>query len=158
MGAASTHVVLVHPEIPWNTGSVGRSCLAAGAALHLVRPLGFSLTAKEVRRAGLDYWERLQPRIWPDWQSLERALPDLGQPFLFSAEGTRALWDVAFPPRAVLLFGRESAGLPAALREKLPEALVRIPIDVPEVRSLNLANSVAIALYEVARQRRSLRP
>src|SRR5438445_9974211 len=84
----SLHIVLCAPEIHWNTGNAGRTCLAVGAQLHLVEPLGFSLGAAEVRRAGLDYWPRVAPRVWPDWDALERALPALGAPFFFSARGT----------------------------------------------------------------------
>ena len=84
------HVVLVEPEIHWNTGNAGRTCLAAGAQLHLVGPLGFSLEDKEVRRAGLDYWPRVAPRVWPDWAAFERALPSLGAPFLFTARARAA--------------------------------------------------------------------
>src|SRR5262245_11188675 len=80
------NVVLVEPEIHWNTGNIGRTCLAVGAQLHLVRPLGFELDAREVRRAGLDYWPRVQPRLWPSWTALEAALPELGAPWLFTAE------------------------------------------------------------------------
>ena len=148
------HVVLVHPEIHWNTGNAGRTCLAAGAQLHLVRPLGFSLDDREVQRAGLDYWERVRPVVWQDWSDLERALPDLGEPFFFSAEAPRALWNVAFPPRAALIFGRESVGLPADIRARHADRLVRIPMLDPALRSLNLSTSVAIAAYEVLRQRR----
>src|SRR5258708_26070680 len=82
----SLHVVLVAPEIAWNTGNAGRTCLAAGARLHLVEPLGFSLADARVRRAGLDYWPRVDPRVWPDWESFAAALPGLGEPFLFSSE------------------------------------------------------------------------
>ncbi|HSN89421.1 MAG TPA: TrmH family RNA methyltransferase, partial [Thermoanaerobaculia bacterium] len=96
------HVVLVHPEIHWNTGNAGRTCLAAGARLHLVEPLGFSLKEREVRRAGLDYWPRVDPVIWPSWADLEEKLPDLGEPFFFSAEATRDYWSVAYPERAIL--------------------------------------------------------
>ena len=85
------HVVLVEPEIHWNTGNAGRTCLAAGAQLHLVGPLGFSLDDKEVRRAGLDYWPRVAPRVWPDWAAFERALPSLGTPFLFTARARAPL-------------------------------------------------------------------
>jgi len=152
--ATTLHVVLVHPEIHWNTGNAGRTCLAAGARLHLVRPLGFSLDDREVQRAGLDYWERVAPVVWSDWTELERALPDLGEPYLFSAEARRSLWDVAFPSRAVLVFGRESVGLPAALRSRHADRLVRIPMVDPELRSLNLSTSVAVAVYEVLRQHR----
>ncbi|HET9226501.1 MAG TPA: TrmH family RNA methyltransferase, partial [Thermoanaerobaculia bacterium] len=80
------HVVLVEPEIHWNTGNAGRTCLAAGARLHLVEPLGFSLDEREVRRAGLDYWPRVDPRIWPSWNAFEERMPELGEPFFFSAE------------------------------------------------------------------------
>ena len=97
------HAVLVHPEIPWNTGNAGRICLAFGARLHLVRPLGFALTARELRRAGLDYWDRVEPVLWAGLDELEAALPELGEPFLFSAEAEKTLWETRFPPRAVLL-------------------------------------------------------
>ncbi|HVR96446.1 MAG TPA: TrmH family RNA methyltransferase, partial [Thermoanaerobaculia bacterium] len=89
------HVVLVHPEIHWNTGNAGRTCLAAGAKLHLVEPLGFSLDEREVRRAGLDYWPRVRPQVWPDWAAFEAALPALGTPFLFTARGARPYQAVA---------------------------------------------------------------
>ena len=148
------HVVLVTPEIHWNTGNAGRTCLAAGARLHLVEPLGFSLDAREVRRAGLDYWPRVAPRLWPSWERLEAALPGLGEPYFFSAGAPRELWQVEFPERAVLVFGRESDGLPAAIRERWAERLVAIPMADPGLRSLNLSTAVAVALYEVLRQRR----
>ncbi|HEX7184890.1 MAG TPA: tRNA (cytidine(34)-2'-O)-methyltransferase [Thermoanaerobaculia bacterium] len=147
------HVVLVEPEIHWNTGNAGRSCLAAGAQLHLVEPLGFSLDEREVRRAGLDYWPRVDPRIWPSWETLEARLPELGEPFFFSAEAPRDYWSVRYPERAVLVFGRESVGLPPEIRERWRDRLVGIPILDPEIRSLNLSTSVALALYEVMRQR-----
>lgn len=148
------HVVLVEPEIHWNTGNAGRSCLAAGAQLHLVEPLGFSLDEREVRRAGLDYWPRVDPRIWPSWETLEARLPELGEPFFFSAEAPRDYWSVRYPERAVLVFGRESVGLPPEIRERWRDRLVGIPILDPEIRSLNLSTSVALALYEVMRQRK----
>ena len=147
------HVVLVHPEIHWNTGNAGRTCLAAGARLHLVEPLGFSLDEREVRRAGLDYWPRVDPVIWPSWADLEAKLPDLGEPFYFSAEATRDYWSVAYPERAVLVFGRESVGLSPEIRDRFRDRLVRIPMVDREIRSLNLSTSVALALYEVRRQR-----
>lgn len=149
------HVVLVEPEIHWNTGNAGRTCLAAGARLHLVEPLGFSLGEREVRRAGLDYWPRVDPRLWPSWAAFEERMPELGEPFFFSAEATREHWDVAYPERTVLVFGRESVGLSKEIRERHRERLVRIPMLDPEIRSLNLSTSVALALYEVLRQRRS---
>jgi tRNA (cytidine/uridine-2'-O-)-methyltransferase len=148
------HVVLVEPEIHWNTGNVGRTCLAAGARLHLVEPLGFSLEEREVRRAGLDYWPRVEPRVWPAWQALEDALPSLGEPHFFSPEAPRSLWDRSFPEPAVLVFGRESTGLSIDLRRRWAERLVAIPMADPALRSLNLSTAVAVALYEVLRQRR----
>ncbi len=148
------HVALVHPEIAWNTGNAGRTCLAAGAQLHLVRPLGFSLDEREVRRAGVDYWPRVRPVVWEDWQAFEAQLATLGEPFLFSAEAPRELWDVSFPVASVLVFGRESGGLPEELRRRYPERLVCIPMADTKMRSLNLSTAVAIALYEVLRQQR----
>ena len=149
------HVVLVEPEIHWNTGNAGRTCLAAGARLHLVRPLGFFLTQRQVRRAGLDYWARVNPRVWPSWTELEAELPELGEPFFFSVEGERDYWSVAYPERTVLVFGKESVGLSAEVRERYRDRLVRIPIADPEVRSLNLSTAVALGVFEVVRQWRS---
>lgn len=148
------HVVLVHPEIAWNTGNIGRSCLAAGARLHLVRPLGFSLDEASLRRAGLDYWEHVHPVVWPSWEKLEPHLGGLGEPYFFGAEAERDLWDVAFPPRVVLAFGRESVGLPEPVRARFRHRLVRIPMAPGPVRSLNLSTAVAVALFEVLRQGR----
>lgn len=154
----SLHVVLVHPEIHWNTGNVGRTCLAVGARLHLVEPLGFSLDESEVRRAGLDYWPRVPLTVWRSWLTLERELDEIGNaPWLFSAEAERCYWDVDYPERAVLVFGRESVGLPAELRSRYRERLVAIPQRDPALRSLNLSTSVALALFEVTRQRREPR-
>jgi tRNA (cytidine/uridine-2'-O-)-methyltransferase len=153
----SLDVVLVHPEIPWNAGNAGRSCLAAGARLHLVRPLGFSLVDREVRRAGLDYWDRVDPVVWPDWPSLEARLGELGEAFFFAAEATRDHWEVEYPARTVLVFGRESVGLPATVREHNHERMVRVPMRDDGPRSLNLSTCVAVALWEVLRQRRATR-
>src|SRR6185369_14759983 len=151
----SLHVALVEPEIHWNTGNVGRSCLAAGARLHLVEPLGFFLDEREVRRAGLDYWSRVDPRIWRSWAELEERISDLGEPYFFSTEGTRSFWDVQYPERTVLVFGKESVGLAPEIRERWRDRMVSIPMLDPEIRSLNLSTSVALALWEVLRQRRA---
>ena len=148
------HVVLVHPEIHGNTGNAGRSCLAAGAQLHLVEPLGFSLDDARVRRAGLDYWPRVEPRLWPTWEALEPRLPELGEAFFFSKEAERDFWSVEYPKRTVLVFGRESVGLPQEIRERFRDRLVSVPILDAGIRSLNLSNAVAVALFEVVRQRR----
>jgi tRNA (cytidine/uridine-2'-O-)-methyltransferase len=147
-------VVLVNPEIHWNTGNAGRTCLAVGARLHLVRPLGFSLDASSLQRAGLDYWDRVAPTVWPSWAAFAAALPGLGEPYLLSAEGEQTLFEVSFPRRTVLLFGCESVGLPEEIRSSFPGRLVRIPmLDGSGVRSLNVSTAVAVAVYEVLRQR-----
>jgi tRNA (cytidine/uridine-2'-O-)-methyltransferase len=151
---SNLNVVLVEPEIHWNTGNVGRTCLAAGARLHLVEPLGFALDDREVRRAGLDYWPRVDPRVWASWAAVEEALPSLGEAFFFSAEASRTLWEVEFPERAALVFGRESVGLPDHVRSRFRDRLVRIPMADPALRSLNLSTAVAIALYEALRPHR----
>jgi len=150
------HVVLVHPEIHWNTGNAGRTCLATGATLHLIEPLGFSLDERQVKRAGLDYWEHVDLRVWPDWAAFEAELPSLGEAYFFSTKATRPLWDAPLGEAGdvVLVFGRETAGLPGDLYERYRERLVGMPILSPDVRSLNLSTSVGIALYEVLRQRR----
>lgn len=153
MGALA-HVVLVSPEIPWNTGNVGRTCLAFGAQLHLVRPLGFSLASSALRRAGLDYWEHVRPVVWESWEALAQGLPGLGEVFFFSAEGAWNLFELHFPPHPVLVFGRESVGLPAKLRLRFANKLVRIPQVPGAVRSLNLSSAVAVVVAEVYRQRR----
>jgi tRNA (cytidine/uridine-2'-O-)-methyltransferase len=151
------HVVLVHPEIHWNTGNAGRTCLAVAATLHLVEPLGFSLDERQVKRAGLDYWEHVDLRVWPDWAAFERELPALGEPYFFSTKATRLLWDAALGASddVVLIFGRETGGLPADLHERYRDRFVTMPIESARVRSLNLSTSVGIALYEVLRQRRN---
>lgn len=148
------HVVLVHPEIHWNTGNAGRSCLAAGAALHLIRPLGFSLSEREVRRAGLDYWEHVDLTVWNSWREFEVQLPELGKPVFFSTKAERMVWDIDYGPRTVLVFGRETGGLPEEIHDTYRDRMVAMPILSPVVRSLNLSTAVAVALYEVLRQRR----
>lgn len=150
----STHVVLVHPEIHWNTGNAGRTCLAAGATLHLIEPLGFSLDERQVKRAGLDYWEHVERRVWPDWDAFEKELPILGEPYFFSTKAKQCLWDVPIGGShdVVLIFGSETSGLPSDLHMRYRDRFVRLPIFSPRVRSLNLSTSVAIALYEVMRQ------
>ncbi len=152
----STHVVLVHPEIHWNTGNAGRTCLAVGASLHLIEPLGFSLDEKQVKRAGLDYWEHVDLHVWPSWDAFEQQLPSLGQPFFFSTKTTNTLWDAPMGESddVVLIFGRETGGLSPEIHEKYADRFVGMPIVSPRVRSLNLSSSVAVAVYEVMRQRR----
>ena len=152
----SLHITLVHPEIHWNTGNAGRTCLATGATLHLIEPLGFSLDEREVKRAGLDYWEHVDLRVWPNWDAFERELPSLGEPFFFSTGATRLFWDAPLGARddVVLVFGRETGGLPSELHARYRERFVAMPMLSPRVRSLNLSTSVAVAAYEVLRQQR----
>lgn len=154
----SIHVVLVHPEIHWNTGNAGRTCLATGAVLHLVEPLGFSLDEREVKRAGLDYWEHVDLRVWPSWPAFAAQLPSLGEPYFFSTKATQMFWDAPLgaPGDVVLIFGRETGGLAAEIHEQYRDRFFAMPILSPRVRSLNLSTSVAIAVYEVLRQRRAL--
>lgn len=150
----SLHVVLVHPEIHWNTGNAGRTCLAAGATLHLVEPLGFSLEERELRRAGLDYWAHVDVRVWASWEVFEQELPSLGQPFFFSTKAERLYWEGALDgENVVLIFGRETGGLAPELHDRYRERMVTMPILSPHVRSLNLSTCVGVALYEVLRQR-----
>ena len=149
------HVVLVHPEIHFNTGNIGRTCLAAGAALHLIEPLGFSLDDARLKRAGLDYWPHVPLTVWPDWAAFEALLPTLGAPWFFSARATRSIWEapLAEEDNVVLVFGREADGLPAAVADRYRERMLTLPILSPHVRSLNLSTSAGIAVYETLRQR-----
>ncbi len=150
----SLHIVLVEPEIPWNSGNIGRTCLAVGAQLHLIRPLGFSLAEHRLRRAGLDYWQHVQPKIWSGWAEFESTLQQLGRPYFFSGEGQRDYWQPTYPANSVLIFGSESRGLSAALRQQYQERLIAIPMLGGPVRSLNLSTAAALAVYEVQRQSR----
>lgn len=144
------HVVLVEPEIPQNTGNIARTCAATGARLHLVRPLGFSLDDRYLKRAGLDYWPLAQVSVHDDFPALAGALA--GVPFFFfTTKGARPYTLYDYPPDAALVFGRETKGLPEALLKKYPGQCARIPM-VEAARSLNLSNSVAVAVYEVLRQ------
>lgn len=153
-------MVLVYPEIHWNTGNAGRSCLAAGATLHLIEPLGFSLAERNLKRAGLDYWQHVDLKVWPNWPTFEEQLQTLGDPFFFSARATNLLWDASFSTdhSAVLIFGGESEGLPDEFHDRYRDRMFQIPTLSAEVRSLNLSTSVGIVLYEVHRQRSSRRP
>ena len=145
------HIVLVAPEIHWNTGNIGRTCVAAGARLHLIRPLGFSLESRELKRAGLDYWAEVNPTVWDSFQDLEVGLrPDAGEIVLFTKTGSRAFWAMPRPQRLFLLFGSETRGLPRAILERYPDSTYYIPIS-GRTRSLNLSTAAGIALYESLR-------
>ena len=144
------HVVLHQPEIPHNTGSVGRTCVAVGAKLWLVRPLGFRVDDYYLRRAGLDYWQYLEWQVVDDWDDLKAHLPE-ARFWLFTKKATRLFGEVTYREGDALVFGPESAGLPDALLQESPEQNLRIPTR-GDVRSLNLSNSVAVALYEAIGQ------
>jgi tRNA (cytidine/uridine-2'-O-)-methyltransferase len=145
------NVVLHQPEIPYNTGSVGRTCVAVGAKLWLVRPLGFRVDDYYLRRAGLDYWEHLEWQVVENWDELVSALPGVRR-WLFTKKAQRSYLDVEFRPSDVLVFGSESTGLPDSLLDSHPiDSQIRIPTRA-EVRSLNLSNAVAVASYEALRQ------
>lgn len=144
-------VVLVEPEIPPNTGNVARLCLATGSPLHLVGPLGFQLHDRALRRAGMDYWDKVDVSRHATFD----AYRDAAQPprvFLFSTAGTASCYDVAYRPGDALVFGSESRGLPDALLAAYPGHVLQIPMRTDEARSLNLATAVAIVLYEALRQ------
>jgi tRNA (cytidine/uridine-2'-O-)-methyltransferase len=144
------HIVLYQPEIPDNTGNVGRTCVALGAKLWLVRPLGFRMEERRLRRAGMDYWEHLDWEAVDDWPSLLGRLSDR-RFWFFTKRASRSYTEAAFEPDDVLVFGSESQGLPSRMLEEHADQCLRIPMK-PEARSLNLAVSVAVAAYEAARQ------
>ena len=147
-------VVLIHPEIPGNTGNVGRSCAAAGAELHLVGPLGFSLSERHLKRAGLDYWEKLAPKVYESLDEFLRNLPANANVLAFSADGTRTHWDAPYGEDSWLVFGSESCGLPLELRARWKDRLYGVPM-APGTRSLNLASAAAVVIYEALRPRSS---
>jgi tRNA (cytidine/uridine-2'-O-)-methyltransferase len=144
------NVVLVEPEIPPNTGNIARLCLAAGARLHLVEPLGFSLDEKALHRAGMDYWHLCDVKRWASLAELQASEPT-ARYFYLTTKSSKVYWDEAFQDGDFLVFGRESRGLPESLLRENAEACLTIPMQ-PDARSLNLATSVGIALYEAKRQ------
>ncbi len=145
------HVVLVAPQIHWNTGNIGRTCLGAGARLHLIRPLGFSLGSRQVKRAGLDYWDQVPLLIWERFEAFVQAMrPMEAEVALFTKAGSRVFWNMPVPRRLFLVFGSEGAGLPDAVLARYPRARYRIPIS-DAIRSLNLSTAAGIALYESLR-------
>ncbi|MBR7113204.1 MAG: tRNA (uridine(34)/cytosine(34)/5-carboxymethylaminomethyluridine(34)-2'-O)-methyltransferase TrmL [Firmicutes bacterium] len=144
------HIILVEPVIPNNTGNISRTCSVTGSALHLVRPLGFSTDDAHLKRAGLDYWQYLDLHYWDSFEELRAAYPE-GRFFFASTRAKHNYAEVEYRADDFLVFGKETAGLPEELLAANEETCIRIPM-APEVRSLNLANSVAIVLYEALRQ------
>lgn len=145
------NVVLVNPEIPQNTGNIGRTCVGLGAKLHLVGDIGFSLEEKALKRAGLDYWPKLDWQRHENWDAFLQEIPSDAHLTFFSTHGATGLWDWSFKTPSYLIFGSESRGFPKPFYEKYKDALVRIPIN-GDIRSLNLATSVGIAAFEAVRQ------
>ncbi len=152
------NIVLVEPEIPQNTGNIARTCAATGAALHLVRPLGFEIDDRKLKRAGLDYWDKLDITYYDNLDDFFAKNPD-AEFFCFTTKAKYCYTDVTYPRRTFLMFGKETKGLPEDFLYNNPERCVRIPMR-DTLRSLNLSNSAAIAVYEVLRQRdfEGLRP
>ncbi len=145
------HVVLVEPEIPPNTGNIARTCAATKTLLHLVEPLGFSLEDRYLRRAGVDYWHLVEVKRYPSWEDVRLSLKNAGAFHFFTSHGGTRYSDVSYGPDDVLVFGRESTGLPQELLNQYPHQWRVIPM-ATGVRSLNLSNAVAIAVYEAQRQ------
>jgi tRNA (cytidine/uridine-2'-O-)-methyltransferase len=144
------NVVLVEPEIPPNTGNIGRLCLATGSTLHLVKPLGFSIDDRTLKRAGLDYWKEVDVQLWDSLDDLKRSRESDSRFFFLTTKSKRAYYDVHFRPSDFLVFGRETKGLPESLLAAHPEELLTIPMR--GTRSLNLATAVGIVLFEAMRQ------
>lgn len=146
---AKINIVMVEPEILQNTGNIARTCAATGARLHIVKPMGFNIDDKRLKRAGLDYWHYLDITYYENLEDFFSK--NEGAFFYFTTKGRKAHSDVSYPDNCYLLFGKETKGLPEELLIKNPERCVRIPMQ-GEIRSLNLSNSVAIAVYEALRQ------
>ena len=145
------HLVLVQPEIPHNTGAIGRLCVGLDCELHLIRPLGFQLADRHLQRAGMDYWPQVRLTLHDTWEAFLKRV-DPPQLILLSTHGQQSLYDCRFVPGAALVFGNESRGLPAELRAQYRERLFKIPMPGEHARSINLANAAAIAAYEAYRQ------
>lgn len=144
------NIVLLEPEIPANTGNIGRTCVATGTRLHLIEPLGFRLDEKSIKRAGMDYWSKLDVSRYMNYeQFLEVNKP--GKVFMATTKAKRSYTDVSFGPDDYIMFGKESAGIPEEILVDNEETCIRIPM-LEDIRSLNLSNSVAIVLYEALRQ------
>lgn len=144
------NIVLYEPEIPYNTGNIGRSCVLTNSTLHLIKPLGFSLDEKQVKRAGLDYWHLVKIIEWDSWEKFLKANPK-GNFFYATTKTKQSYCDVSYEKDDFIIFGPESRGIPKEILEKNPERCITIPM-IPMGRSLNLSNSAVIILYEALRQ------
>jgi Predicted rRNA methylase (SpoU class) len=146
------NVVLLEPEIPPNTGNVARLCAATKSVLHLIEPLGFTLDDAQLKRAGMDYWQHVTWRRWPDWSGFSSHLPSDARLWFIESGGPRLYTEAAFRPDDYLVFGRETAGLPKQFLEGSKDFWLRIPMFNSRARSLNLSNCVALVLFEALRQ------
>ena len=144
------HVVLHQPEIPHNTGAVGRLCLATKARLHLVKPLGFTIDDRQLKRAGLDYWREVDVRLWESFADLRQSVPADATFFFLTTKAHRSYWDAHFPDECWLVFGSETRGLPESMLAENEPSCLRIPME--GTRSLNLATAAGIVMYESLRQ------
>ena len=144
------NIVLHQPEIPSNTGNIGRTCVATGTRLHLIEPLGFSLSEKALKRAGMDYWKNLDVTVYEDYEDFLKKNPG-AKIYYATTKAPNVYTDVSYEPDCYIMFGRESGGIPEDILVNNQETCVRIPMN-PEIRSLNLANSAAVVLYEALRQ------
>lgn len=148
--AVLINIVLLEPEIPANTGNIGRTCVAAGARLHLIEPMGFQINEKQVRRAGLDYWDKLDYRIYDSYPDFLQKNPG-AKIYMATTKAKQVYSEVSYEEDCYIMFGRESAGIPEEILVEHKETAVRIPM-FGDIRSLNLGNSVAVVLYEALRQ------
>jgi tRNA (cytidine/uridine-2'-O-)-methyltransferase len=146
------HVVLLEPEIPPNTGNIARLCAATRSELHLIEPFGFTLDDKQLKRAGMDYWNHLRWHRWPNWGAFRAAAPAAARMWFVESNGPRRYSDADFHPDDYLVFGRETAGLPKTLLAENRDRWLRIPMCNPGARSLNLSNCAALVLFEALRQ------
>ena len=146
------HVVLLEPEIPPNTGNVARLCAATKSTLHLIEPFGFQLDDRQLKRAGMDYWQHVQWHRWKNWADFAASVPRTARLWFVESNGPKRYSEAAFGPNDYLVFGRETAGLPRALLEANAENWLRIPMFNAAARSLNLSNCVALVLFEALRQ------
>ena len=144
------NIVLLEPEIPANTGNIGRTCVATGSRLHLIEPLGFDISEKAVRRAGMDYWKDLDLHVYANYEEFLEKNPG-AEIYMATTKAKHVYSDVTYPRDCYIMFGKESAGIPEEILQNHKETCIRIPM-VGEIRSLNLSNSVAIVTYEVLRQ------
>lgn len=144
------NIVLLEPEIPANTGNIGRTCVATGTRLHLIEPLGFRLSEKDLKRAGMDYWPQLDVTTYVNYEDFLKKNPG-ARPYMATTKGPRVYTEAQFEPDCYIMFGKESAGIPEELLLENQERAIRIPM-LGDTRSLNLSNSVAIVLYEALRQ------